>query len=74
MYIRNSQFLENIVTLFLKVCVRFLRLFENQNTLHLPVFSILFSMTFLEYRGTRSKKYFTDHRAGKTIQLSITII
>ena len=47
----------------------FLRLLENQNALHLPVFSVFFSTAFPEYRGIWSKKIF--YRPSNSLYKSV---
>ena len=54
-------------------CSYLLRLLEKHNVLHLS-FSVFFCFSatfFLEYRGIRSIKYFTDQRKANTVQLFI---
>ena len=52
-----------------------LRLRETNNTLQLPVFFFFsfFCQPYSEYRGIRSKNYFTDHLTANTIQLFVHI-
>ena len=55
---------------------KLLRLLETYNALQLPVFFSFFSFfcqPYPEYRGIRSKKYFTDHWTANTIQLFVPI-
>ena len=48
-------------------------LLEQQNALQLPVFSILFSTTFLEYRDFGAKNYFTDQWTVNAIQIFVAM-
>ena len=63
-FARNFSFLAVIL----------IRLLEKQNSLHLPVFSIFFSLRLFQNIGKfRAKKYFTDHGTVNTIQLIVAI-
>ena len=63
-FARNFSFLAVIL----------IRLLEKQNSLHLPVFSIFFSLRlFQNTRKFGAKKYFTDQGTVNTIQLIVAI-
>ena len=63
-FARNFSFLAVIL----------IRLLEKQNSLHLPVFSIFFSLRLFQNIGKfGAKKYFTDHGTVNTIQLIVAI-